>query len=93
MRPIDADAWTERIDSDHCASCSRLCPCSECGLGIARESIENTPTLDAVPVVRCKNCKYWEQDEDEPDYGICKNFDGYGMKADDYCSYAEWWDE
>lgn len=61
MRLIDADALTERIDADHCASCSRLYPCSECGLGIARESIENTPTIDAVPVVRCKDCTKWDK--------------------------------
>lgn len=65
MRLIDADAWFERIDSDHCASCSRVRPCSECGLGIARESIENTPTLDAVPVVRCKDCKYYKTESGE----------------------------
>ena len=63
MRPIDADTWFERIDADHCANCSRLCPCSECGLGIARESIENTPTLDAVPVIRCTECKYYGPSE------------------------------
>ena len=26
------------------------------------DMIENAPAVDAVPVVRCKNCKYWEAD-------------------------------
>ena len=24
--------------------------------------IDNAPTIDAVPVVRCKDCKYWNKD-------------------------------
>jgi len=24
------------------------------------EAVENAPTIDAVPVVRCKDCKYWD---------------------------------
>lgn len=39
-------------------------------------------------VVRCKNCKYWEQ---EGTKGICKDLYGFGRywKPDDYCSYGE----
>lgn len=38
-----------------------------------------TPSVDAVPVVRCKDCKYGEQD----DYGwICTNIDG-GIMGDE----------
>ena len=37
------------------------------------------PAVDAVPVVRCKDCKYSEQD----DYGwICTNIDG-GIMGDE----------
>lgn len=40
--------------------------------------IEALPTVDAVPVIRCKECKYGEQD----DYGwICTNIDG-GIMGD-----------
>ena len=74
MRPIDADAWFERIDADHCASCRRLpCPCSKCGIGIARESIENTPTLDAVPVIRCTKCEYYGPG-DHAGFWRCENW-------------------
>ena len=50
--------------------------------GEAREilnSIETLPSVDAAPVVRCKDCKYGEQD----DYGwICTNIDG-GIMGDE----------
>lgn len=49
------------------------------------ELIESAPTIDAVPVVRCKDCKYYKPDEYECgcDYGLpC-------VKADDFCSYGE----
>lgn len=32
--------------------------------------IKNAPTIDAVPVVRCKDCKWWDEDENDP-YGYC----------------------
>lgn len=52
------------------------------------QDVENAPTIDAVPVVRCKNCKF---------YGTPKNFKKpYCMRgayvkvnADDYCSKGE----
>ena len=32
--------------------------------------INNAPTLDAFPVVRCKDCKWWDKKDDAP-YGYC----------------------
>lgn len=56
-------------------------------------AIEDAPTVDAVPVVRCKECRYYGK------YGVC-NFhsddaDAYHtghdvhMDYDDFCSYGE----
>lgn len=33
---------------------------------ISRFDIENAPTIDAVPVVRCKNCRFGTQSKQEP---------------------------
>lgn len=53
--------------------------------------IEDAPTVDAVPVVRCKDCKHY-------DMGVCLKIysDGNVHSAawqsrnpDDYCSYGE----
>lgn len=44
--------------------------------------IHHMPTIDAVPVVRCKDCTQWDEQEQE-----CKNW--YGFMADDFCSFGE----
>ncbi len=35
-----------------------------------RDRIKALPTVDAVSVVRCKECKWWDKDEDSI-YGYC----------------------
>lgn len=34
-----------------------------CGVRMALSFIETAPTIDAVPVVRCKDCKWWTKQE------------------------------
>ena len=46
MRPIDADALKEDLTRFYANEVT------------ARELIDEQPTIDAVPVVRCKDCKY-----------------------------------
>ena len=58
------------------------------------ELMENAPSVDAVPVVRCRDCKYWGQDViscSGDDVSFCVNPDGLGNYAhpDDFCSYGE----
>lgn len=56
---------------------------------ISTHLIYNAPTVDAVPVVRCKDCKYHFYDK-KYDVSYCSRKDyGYGWKDDDYCSMAE----
>lgn len=64
-------------------------------LGVA-QTIRNAPTVDAVEVVRCKDCKHWDVDPDTYGdafgsvgtcFGIC---DGANTtKQDDFCSFGE----
>lgn len=61
------------------------------------EDIDNAPTVDAVPVVRCKDCKHYRNYPN----GLCyihtepkTNARGYSGEAvcvepDDFCSYGE----
>ena len=56
--------------------------------------IEYAPTVDAVEVVRCKDCKHCKPDENIIGaYGDCDRFDRYNgnsmVQADDFCSYGE----
>lgn len=47
--------------------------------------IDDQPTADVVEVVRCEDCKYWDN---RFDVMVCNLTDG--MKgASDYCSYGE----
>ena len=51
--------------------------------------IDNAPTIDAVPVVRCKDCKCWTEWANGT--GSCNRFtlDWIGTDADDFCSMGE----
>lgn len=49
-----------------------------------KEAIERVPTVDVVEVVKCKDCKYWKDDD-------CKN-DNHGycpINEDDFCPWGE----
>ena len=61
-----------------------------CGIERAESEIECAPTVDAEPVIRCKDCKY---SVDEYDDGECycdyeKDL-RYIKDWDHYCSWAE----
>ena len=49
------------------------------------ESIDEQPTIDAVPVVRCKDCKWWKKAGCAFDTRCKEDI----PKADDFCSYGE----
>lgn len=60
--------------------------------------VKNAPTEDVVPVVRCKDCKYWNKTDTDIivniDYGKCTNSNSpYHNEEEttggDYCSYGE----
>lgn len=58
------------------------------------EWLNNAPTIDAVPVVRCKDCKWFADNHGGEWYG-CKMFHVVRItpedapKPDDFCSYGE----
>ena len=57
-------------------------------LGI-QQAVDEQPTVDAVEVVRCKDCKRWERyTEVNRDYGGCRRYSST-MRYDDFCSYGE----
>lgn len=49
------------------------------------ELIKNAPTIDAVEVVRCRDCKWWNK----PGCAIFVVDDSDKPKADDYCIFGE----
>lgn len=53
------------------------------------QTIDCSPTVDAVPVVRCSECKHWQRHtEVNRDYGPCRRY-GSTMRFDDFCSCGE----
>lgn len=61
--------------------------CTELAITECLSIVRQMPTVDAVPVVRCRDCKYYHDFETHydciHDYGI-----DYPM-PDDFCSYGE----
>ena len=53
--------------------------------------VKNAPMVDAVPVIRCKDCRNWSELGNGT--GTCKKLDNvmfwYGTDYNDYCSFAE----
>lgn len=60
-------------------------------LGEAYGIIQEMPTVDAVEVVRCKDCKFsdWYTAMDGNQYCYCTEHDSSGHQKNDYCSYGE----
>lgn len=46
------------------------------------KALDYAPTIDAVEVVRCRDCRYFNGENKFCDYSI-------QVKDDDYCSYGE----
>ena len=79
MRLIDADALKERAIrvstvKEHCYF-----------KAVGTREIDKAPTIDAVPVVRCKDCKHYSRDEM---FGVGYCY-GAEKKPVDFCSYGE----
>ena len=93
MRLIDADELIKTIKANHYQLKSHL-NSTDYGMftiGI-QYAINEQTTVDAVPVVRCGECKYIYQTGRTP-FMIycCKHNNGLGdnVKKDDFCSYGE----
>ena len=57
-------------------------------LDLAEELLNDIPTIDAVSVVRCGECKHMYDGIKGDGYLICHKFNHF-IKADDFCSYGE----
>ena len=78
-RLIDANALIAEYDRVHIGE-----------PGKARKLMENAPTVDAVEVVRCRDCKHWHKETLFCDYmPYVEAQDRVNWYADDFCSYGE----
>ena len=52
--------------------------------------LREAPTVDAVEVVRCRNCKYGDWDSEPDDAIVCmRTKDGFWRSGNDFCSYGK----
>lgn len=84
MRLIDADAY-KILYGKECPKDCGVCDFDQedcmCGL------IDNAPTVDAVPVVRCEDCAYFGMNDENVPY--C--FNRFGLndpEPNGYCNYG-----
>ena len=57
-----------------------------------RAWLKIAPTVDAVPVVRCKDCKHKVTTQDgeyNPHDIVCDYWESDGLEETDFCSYGE----
>lgn len=83
MRMIDADKLVDMLYDNEFAV---LCPLDEVS-GV----VDACPTVDAVPVVRCKDCKhriYKDMGEEIGEIGGCGLFN-CAMPNEGFCSHGE----
>lgn len=81
MRLIDADALKQRVIENRDPDWSVV-------IEPNYKDIVNAPTIDAVIVVRCKDCDYTDESLDEDHDYWCLHH-GIYIDADDYCSRGE----
>lgn len=83
-RLIDADVFMENI-----VSIADLRTISTKTIG---EALDKTPTVDAVPVIRCESCIFWDRDHVSRE-GLAKCCTGEGgiryRDRSDFCSRGE----
>lgn len=63
------------------------------GIEIAIQAIKDTPTADVAEVVRCKDCKYYQDNNNGYPHNECKWCKDETPDAYDFCSYGERKDE
>ena len=90
MRLIDADAVYKILESCEIRKATIGNPLTDweygytCGIERAESEIECATTVDAVPVIRCRNCEYYCGRS-------CTAHDAPGdyLTPDDFCSWAQ----
>lgn len=96
MRLIDADALMKVIDQkfqEHYGN--SVYQFIHDFFTFVLRQISKAPTIDAVPVVRCGECKHWACFMNNPDgtlFGNCECYSNDFRNEGDFCSYGEWKD-
>lgn len=99
-RLIDADVMIEYLRKQLCDNCSEETKekwCDICDYAYLIDEMKKVPTVDAVEIVRCKDCINF-YDKDNEGWGRCREHDSYGKDGglwheESFCDWAEREDE
>lgn len=80
MRLIDADALVSALNNGRLKEQTGRAVPFNAGVAFALTMVEYAQTIDAVPVVRCKDCFL---------FGECKAAEWYGENGNGYCSVGD----
>ena len=59
-------------------------------IDVAIADLADAPTVDAVEVVRCRECKFGDWDSEPNDAMVCmRTKDGFWRSGNDFCSFGE----
>lgn len=59
-------------------------------IDVAIADLADSPTIDAVEVVRCRECKFGDWDSEPDDAMVCmRTKDGFWRSGNDFCSFGE----
>ena len=88
---IEREALMRRIKEIHCAECDSYhgARCRACWVDDTLDYIDSEQAADVAPVVRCKDCKYWQDNNDGYPHEECRWGHGETPDANDFCSYGE----
>ena len=95
MRMIDADAlkalYKEYLNEPHAQVMTAAGQGMQIAIKSCIEFLESATTIEAVPVVRCKDCKWYAPNNDDSWIGCALDtrHPEDEPKADDFCSYGE----
>lgn len=96
MRLIDADVAHKMVKQHEGTDEMWVCT-GATAISLIHNAIDRVPTVDAVPVVRCRDCKFWEpygskgsrNGEDPLELeGGCMKWRGRLLESD-FCSYGK----
>ena len=89
MRLIDADALIPIMKYTTTDNEIGVFPI-RIGFNAIKEVIDESPTIDAVEVVRCKECRYFKKIVERSDSGLCyRDLVASAWKENGYCSRGE----
>ena len=78
MRLIDANALIKEANADGAYGY------------VDAKQIADAPTVDAVEIVRCRECKFGSWDSEPDDAMVCvRTNDGFWRSGNDFCSRGE----